>query len=145
MTTVVTIVAVYNVMFNAGSSTTVTRNISLEGSASFNFYAYHINIYDCPDIEVHWEIQRAGGEREVYTVVNESYHYGRSEEFPDRGVDFRGYYHDIVQLYAIDITISPTDMRYNGAMITGVVDHPDCFNSPNVTDPFTLNIQGIHT
>ena len=129
---------------NAGSST-VTRNISLEGSASFYFDAHRIDIYDCPDIEVRWEIQRADGEKEVYTIyiyiVNETYHYGRYVELPDRGVDIGGFCHGYCEA---DITISPTDMRYNGAMITGVVDLPQCFNSPHVTESFTLNIQGIY-
>ena len=126
---------------NVGSST-VTQNISLEGSASFYFEPYRIDVYDCRDIELHWEIQRADGEKEVYTVLNETYHYGRSEEFPDRGVDIEGHCHPFIFCVAV-ITISPTDMRYNGAMITGIVDHLDCFNSSNVTDSFTLNIQGI--
>ena len=126
---------------NAGSST-ITQNISLEGSASFYFYAYIIDTYDCPDIEVYWEIHRADGEREVYTVLNETYHYGEYYvELSDRGVDIWG---DCGSFCEARITISPTDMRYNGAMITGVVYLPDCFNSPRVTDSLTLNIQGIH-
>ena len=40
-------------------------------------------------------------------------------------------------------TISGDDLRYNGAQITGVFNLPECFNSPNVTDTITLNIQGI--
>ena len=79
---------------------------------------------------------RADGEREVYTVVNETY---RSMEFPDRGVVTVERCYSYCDVY---IAISPTDMRYNGAVITGIVDHPQCFNSPNVTDSFTINIQG---
>ena len=75
----------------------------------------------------------------MYTVVNETYPYGRHVELPDRGVDSWG---ECDRRCRADITISPTDMRYNGALITGIVDHPDCFNSSNVTDSFTLNIQG---
>ena len=37
--------------------------------------------------------------------------------------------------------ITPTDLRYNGAQITGVFNLPECFSS-NVTDTITLNIQG---
>ena len=74
--------------------------------------------------------------------MNETYRYGRYLKLPDRGVDFWG---DCFLYYCSgDITISPTDMRYNGAVITGILDYADCFNSPNVTDPLTLNIQGIH-
>ena len=78
----------------------------------------------------------------MYTVLNETYSRGRSVELPDRGVDMWGRCHPII-ICVVDITISPTDMRYNGAMITGIVDHLDCFNSSNVTDSFTLKIQGI--
>ena len=77
----------------------------------------------------------------MYTVVNETYYFGRYVELPDRGVYIWG---DCFRRCSADITISPTDLsvRYNGAMITGIVDLPECFNSSNVTDTFTLNIQG---
>ena len=117
---------------NIGSST-VPVNISLEGSTYFYFDAYHIDIYDCSDIKVHWEIQRVDGETEVYTVVNETSYY---VQLPDRGVDFI-----TICCETYFIIISPTDLRYNGAMITGIVNLPECFDSSNVTDPFTLNIQ----
>ena len=110
------------------------------GRAFFYFEAYRI---DCPDIEVHWEIQRADGEREMYTIVNGTYSRGGFVGFPDRGITIEGFC--LTGYCEADITISPTDMRYNGAMITGVVDIPQCFNSPNVTESFTLNIQGIYT
>ena len=125
------------IMFNTGSTEAI--NISLEESVYFYMEAYHIDIYDCPDIEVQWEIERADGEKEVYTVVNETYHYGRYIELPDRGVEILERCYSYCEVYLV---ISPTDMRYNGAVITGIVDHPQCFNSSNVTDPFTLNIQG---
>ena len=72
----------------------------------------------------------------VYTVWNETYHYGRHDDFLDRGLTFDGCCHRRCSLY---ITISPTDMRYNGAQITGVLTLPD---SSNITDSMTLNIQG---
>ena len=109
-------------------------NISLNGNAAFNMIAYHIY---CPDVKVHWEIQRADGETEMYTVVNETYHYGRYD-FPDRGLSF---FADCSPRCFLYMTISPTDMRYNGAQITGVFNLPECFNSSNITDPMTLNIQ----
>ena len=114
-------------------------NISLNGNAEFYFEAYSIDIYDCPDVEAHWKIQRADGETEMYTVWNETYHYGRHDDFPDRGLTFDGRCRRRCSLY---IAISPTDMRYNGAQITGVLNLPECFNSSNITDPMTLNIQG---
>ena len=112
-------------------------NISLNGNARFYLEAYRI--YDCPEVEVQWQIQRSDGEAEVYTVVNETYHYGRDEDLPDRGLSFDGYCFDICRLY---MTVNPTDMRYNGAQITGVFNLPECFNSSNITDPMALNVQG---
>ena len=93
--------------------------------------AYFIDIYDCSEFEAHWKIQRSDGETEMYTVFN--------EDIPDRGLSFYGHCSDICDLY---MKISPTDMRYNGAQITGVLNLPECYNSSNITDPMTLNIQG---
>ena len=75
----------------------------------------------------------------MYTVLNETYPEGKYVQYPDRGVETAESCYSYCDAY---IVISPTDMRYNGAVITGIVDHPQCFNSSNVTDPFTLNIQG---
>ena len=75
----------------------------------------------------------------MYTVVNEKYPYGRYDNLPDRGLSFNGRCRRRCSFY---MTISPTDMRYNEAQITGVLNLPECFNSSNVTDPMTLNIQG---
>ena len=74
-------------------------------------------------------------------MLNETYHNGRDEDLPDRGISFDGLciQSDICYL---EMEVSPTDMRYNGAQITGVVNLPECFNSSNITDPMTLNIQG---
>ena len=105
--------------------------------AYFNSY----DIYNCSEVEAHWKIQRADGETEVYTVVNETYHfYGRDDDLPDRGLRFGGYCHPYIDCI-LSMTISPTDiyMRYNGAQITGVLNLPECFI---MTDPMTLNIQG---
>ena len=76
----------------------------------------------------------------MYTVVNETYRYGRRGNLPDRGLSFNGgcYRHYCV----FYITISPIDMRYNGAQITGVFNLPECLESSYITDPMTLNIQG---
>ena len=114
-------------------------NISLNGNAEFYFIASSIGIYNCRDVEAHWEIQRADGETEMYTVFNETYRYGRHDDLPDRGLSFHG---DCSRRCFLYMTISPTDMRYNGAQITGVFNLPECFNSSNITDPMTLNIQG---
>ena len=76
-------------------------------------------------------------------MLNETYHYGRNEDLPDRGLSFDGYCYSFFGCY-LYMEISPTDLRYNGAQITGVLNLPECFNSSNTTDPMTLNIQGIH-
>ena len=123
----------------AGSSPT-SINISLENSASLYMVAYEIDSYGCREREAYWEIERADSEIETYIVLNDDdYHYGRDEEFPDRGLSFDGFCDYICRLY---MTISPTDMRYNGAQITGVFNLAECYYNPNTTDTTTLNIQG---
>ena len=118
-------------------------NISLEGEADFNLDASHIDIYDCPELEIQWEIQRANGETEVYTVVNyDTYRHGRDEDITDRGLYFHAFCH---RYCSLEIEIRPTDMTYNGAQITGIVNLPECFSTSNTTDPMTLNIQGVDT
>ena len=123
---------------NAGSSA-LSTNISMEGHAVFSFRAFYIDTNDCPDVEIHWVIQRADEESEVYTVPKEIIEDGRFVQLPDIGVigdcSSAGYCDSY-------IVISPTDLRYNGAIITGIFDHPECFSSPNVTDSTALNIQG---
>ena len=42
------------------------------------------------------------------------------------------------------LLIYPMDLRYNGAQITGVVNIPECFDSSNMTESVTVNIQGIY-
>ena len=116
-------------------------NISLDGEADFNLEAYAIDIHDCPELEIQWEIQRANGETEVYTVVNDTYRY---EDITDRGLYFHGFCQPIIYCH-LQITIRPTDLTYNGAQITGIVNLPECFSTSNTTDPMTLNIQGVVT
>ena len=114
-------------------------NISLEGSVRFRMRIDYIDIYDCLGVEAHWEIQRADGNIEVYTVLlNDTY---LDQYLPDRGLNIFGNCDFRCRLY---LDISPTDLRYNGAQITGVFNLPECFNSSNVTDTITLNIQGIY-
>ena len=115
-------------------------NISLEDSVVFSMMAYHIDRYDCPEREAYWEIVRADMVIEVYIVLNDSYCYGLSEHLDDSGLSFFGHCFSYCDLY---LSISPTDLRYNGALITGVLNLPECFSSPNITDTITLNIQGI--
>ena len=75
----------------------------------------------------------------MYIVQNITCNKGRIEELPDRGLGFDVYCHFSCML---EMKISPTDLRYDGAQITGIVDLPECYNSSNVTDTVTLNIQG---
>ena len=106
--------------------------------------AYHIDRYDCPEIEVYWEILRADRDIVIYTVLDDSYYYGRNEYLPGKGLQFDSFCHFFYDCYFY-FFITPTDLRYNGAQITGVFNLPECFNSSNVTDTVTLNIQGIRS
>ena len=72
-------------------------NISLYGNAKFYLRARFL--YDCSVFEVHWEIQRADGETEMHTVLNETYYYGRYDDLPDRGLSFSGYVLPLTALY----------------------------------------------
>ena len=101
--------------------------------------AFSIDTYECPQTEAYWEILRADGDVEVYTVVNDTYTRGRSYENL-HGLRFHGHCGMVCDLL---LNVIPTDLRYNGAKITGVIHIPECFSIPNVTDTATLNIQGI--
>lgn len=117
-----------------------TINISLTGSANLYLTAYEVGPYICDIFEVIWKIVRADGETEIYTVAsNDEYHYGRYESLYDRGLTFSGYCEEICRPW---LTVTPTDLRYNGAQITGVVDLPECFNTSNTTNTTILRIQG---
>ena len=48
----------------------------------------------------------------MYTVVNETYPYGRNNDLPDRGLSNSG---DCKLFCFFDMTVNPTDMRYDGA------------------------------
>ena len=82
---------------------------------------------------------RADGETELYTLVNETYHYRRYESYPDRGLRIEGYCSSYCDT---DLRISPTDLRYDGAQITAILDLPGCSDSPYSSDAMTLHIQG---
>lgn len=131
--------------------TSLSRNISLEMQIN-NFYSY-----DCYETEVLWELERADGEIEVYIIRNHTY-YGRFNTFPDQGISlteeyeencfchyhyFYHYYYWYECTIHQKLTITPTDMRYDGAQITGVVNLPECFNTSNTTVTTTLRIQGV--
>ena len=82
----------------------------------------------------------------MYTVFNETYitnyEYGRDEELPDKGLYFEPDWY-CYSSCRFDLTIRPTDLRYDGAQITGILDLPECFNNSIVTEPIILHIQGI--
>ena len=101
---------------------------------------YFIDFYDCQEDEILWEIVQPNGEYEVYTVANYShYRHGRHESLPEGGLSFGGFCHfDCF----VRLTITPTDLRYNGAKITGIVRLPECFNTSNTTNTTILRIQG---
>ena len=114
-------------------------NISLVDEAYLYFEYGYIYIYDCPEVELRWEILRADGETELYSVVNETYRYGRYERYPDRGLRISGYCDHYCDA---DLWISPTDLRYDGAQITAILSLPGCSDSPYSSDAMTLHIQG---
>ena len=76
-----------------------SSNISLNGHAWFYLRARSIDIYDCPDVEAHWKIQRSDEETEMYTAWNETYHYVRRDNFSDRGLTFDGRFRRRCSLY----------------------------------------------
>ena len=124
-----------NIKINTTAVFSSVTNISLVDSTFFFMDTCCIDCYDC-HLEAHWEIQRADGETEIYTVLNETNH-DHHEELPGRGLYIAGYC-DYTYL-----VVSPTDLHYDGAQITAILDLPQCYNSFNVTESITLNIQGI--
>ena len=102
---------------------------------------YRLDIYDCQEAEIFWDIVKRNGENEIYIVANhDEYRHGRHETMTDRGLSFGGYCRR--RFCDIELAITPTDLRYNEAHITGVVHLPECYNSSNTTNTTTLRIQG---
>ena len=76
----------------------------------------------------------------MYTVANYSdYPQGRRESITERGLSFGGFCD--FECY-VGLAITPTDLRYNGAQITGMVRLPECFKNAETTNTTTLRIQG---
>ena len=125
-----------NVIGNHGSS----RNISLAGNVYLDVRAFHV--YHCREVDVQWEIVRADGEVELYRAQPQGdYYYSYFyEEFEEEGLVFETYC-DYNYCY-MRMHLSPTDLRYNGAQVTCNLSLPEC-NISNITNPTTVNIQGI--
>ena len=68
-------------------------------------------------------------------IINDTYY---DLEYLDRGLSINGRCSSYCGMY---IDISPTDLRYNNATLTGVLNVPQCSIS-NATNPMLLNIQG---
>ena len=99
-------------------------------------------MYRCESLEAHWEIVRADGVIETYTVLNYTeYGHGRNEDFPESGLRINTFCHGFCDLY---LSIAPTDLRYNEARITCMFNLPECYNTSNATETTTLRIQGMH-
>ena len=111
----------------------------MAGVASFYFDYYRARVSDCPGLNLYWNILRADGETELYTVVNEAYHYGREEEYNDAGIEIYGQCFSFCESY---LWIRPTDQRYDGAQVTAILNIPECSDSPYSSDTITLHIQG---
>ena len=104
---------------------------------------YRLDINDCQEAEIFWDIVKRNGENEIYIVANhDEYPSGRHETMTDKGLSFEGscYYH--FGLCDFQLTVTPTDLRYNEAQITDVVHFPECYNTSNTTNTTTLRIQG---
>ena len=98
-------------------------------------------VYDCQEIYVEWNIVRADGEIEVYNATPQEYSYYLyyGEDYLENGLSFYtscGYNYCYIELW-----LSPTDMRYNGAQFTCIFSLPEC-GTTNITDPMTVFIQG---
>ena len=99
---------------------------------------YFIDFYECQEAEILWEIVKPNGEYEVFTVANYShYRDGRRETITERGLSFGGFCD--FDCY-VGLTITPTDLGYNGAQITGIVRHPGCFTTSKTTNTTILRI-----
>ena len=72
-------------------------------------------------------------------ATHDEYRRGRRETMTDRGLSFGGYCGSFCFL---GLAITPTDLRYNEAQITGMVHLPECYNTSNTTNTTTLRIQG---
>ena len=124
-----------NVIGDYGSS----RNISLAGNVYLDVLAF--DVYHCREVDVQWEIVRADGEVELYRAQPQGDYYDLYfyEEFEEEGLVFSTYCHIYCHMR---MTLSPTDLRYNGAQVTCNFSLPEC-NTSNITSPATVNIQGI--
>lgn len=100
-----------------------------------------MNFRKCPGFHLRWEVLRADGERELYTTRSET--GGNYEVYMDRGLEIMGYCLEYDPDVCVDyVRITPTDMRYDKAQLTGILDLPQCFGGPIFSDTTTLNIQG---
>ena len=132
----ITFLECMNVIGNHGSS----RNISLAGTAYLDVWAF--DVYHCREVDVQWEIVRADGEVELYRAQPQGGYYYSDfyEEFEEEGLVFEtSCNYDYCRMQMI---LSPTDLRYNGAQVTCNFSLPEC-NISNITNPTTVNIQGI--
>ena len=118
-----------------GSST----NLSLAGNVYLDVLAF--DVYRCREVDVQWEIVRADGEVEIYRAQPQGDYYYSDfyEEFEEEGLVFETSCHyDYCQM---QMHLSPTDLRYNGAQVTCNFSLPEC-NISTITNPTTVNIQG---
>ena len=114
-----------------GSST----NLSLSGNVYLNVRADEV--HHCREVDVQWEIVRADGEVELYSAQPQrGYFYSY---FNGEGLIFS--IHRNIIYCQMQIHLSPTDLRYNGAQVTCNFSLPEC-NISNITNPTTVNIQG---
>ena len=109
-------------------------------------------VYHCQEIYVEWNIVRADGEIEMYNATPQESNYSYlhcdeqeyysylsySQNYPENGLSFYTYCSDYCYM---ELRLSPTDMRYNGAQFTCIFSLPEC-GTTNITDSITIYIQG---
>ena len=90
--------------------------MSLVGSTAY-LEAYADTVYHCQEVYVEWKIVRADGEIEMYNATPQDYYFYLyySQYYPENGLSFYTYCSDYC---CMELRLSPTDMRYNGAQFT---------------------------
>ena len=122
------------------------RNISLKGEAEFRLRVNNLQSRRCPGFELGWEILRADGNTEFYTVLNSWFSPGRYVENVENGLVFnterrvRSFFFTTLNS---TVGITPTNLRYNGARMRAMLKVPTCFKHSNSMEYMILNIQSI--
>ena len=90
-----------------------------------------------------WKIVRTDGEIEMYNATPREYYSNLrySQYYPENGLSLNTYCSANYLYCNMQLRLSPTDMRYNGAQFTCIFSLPEC-GTTNITDSITIYIQG---